>query len=95
MVNAHVGQIHQIDHDLEVGHLDHLDPNLPLLDAVQDLSNSHLSIQTLATCPGSCRPYGLLPGHDLARLHRPGTHPPSLADLDYDCLLYTSDAADE
>jgi len=36
----------------------------------------------------------LLPGHELARLHRPGIHPPSLADLDYELSLGVDDLSE-
>ena len=49
----HVGQIDQIDHDL-----DHPDPNLPLWDVVPDLWSTHL---TQETCVESCRVYGSHP----------------------------------
>ena len=50
---SHVGQVDQIDHDL-----DDLDTNLPLRDAVQDLCSTD---PTQETCVRSWRSYGSHP----------------------------------
>ena len=58
---AHFGQTDQIDHDL-----DHLDPNLPLLNVVQDLYRTD---PTQESRPGSCRLYGSHPATWATTLH--------------------------
>ena len=54
---SHVGQIDQIDHDL-----DHLDPNLPLWEVVQDLHSTDQTQETRPTVRSSCRLLRLPPG---------------------------------
>ena len=58
--------------------LDHLDPSLPLWDAVQDLYSTD---PTEEPCPGPCRLYGSHPA-TWARSYRPGNRS-ALKDLDH------------
>ena len=67
----------QIDHDLQV---DHLDPCLPLRDVVQYLYNTDASQET---CLRSCRLYGSHAA-TCARSYRSGKYLSCLADLDHD-----------
>ena len=71
---SNVGQIDQIDHDL-----DNLDPNLPLWHVVQDLCSID---PTQEACPRSCRLYGF---HSATwpRSYRSGIDLSVLNDLDH------------
>ena len=71
---SNVGQIDQIDHNL-----DNLDPNLPLWHVVQDLCSID---PTQEACPRSCRLYGF---HSATwpRSYRSGIDLSVLNDLDH------------
>ena len=77
---THVGQIDQIDHDL-----DHLDPNPPLLDAVQDLYSTNPAQETHARSVGLLIVYTFRPTTRAIayRSYRSGEYLLCLADLDH------------